>query len=389
MIKSGIAWIALALTTLLSVGTRAETPTPLARGVIAHWEGAAPQSYVVGQLALTWRTAPSPINDVQPVLEITGPGAARYRFAPGAGIRTSAYFGVGLVDPKGGPDQVLVSTDTGGAHCCTQIDLLEQRGGLWTRVKVGTWDSDPSKPFPVDVDGDAVPDLVMTDNRFLYTFASYAGSSAPPQIINVIAGKVADVSRAPRYRVIFQADMDKAKAGCLAHNNGACAAFVADAKVLGVNDWAWPIMIANFDPTATDLYSRCAVATIKGECPPGHDVKPINFPQSLAWFLTDTGYSGPAYPLGPIAPENQPSFDCARATTAVLQLICATPSLARRDRLLLQVYARALKATSDKDALREAQRAWIRLRDALPASVTALTRIYDTRIHALTPSSAR
>ena len=68
----------------------------------------------------------------------------------------------------------------------------------------------------------------MTDDRFLYLFAPYVGSRAPPQILNVIDGKVVDVSRSPRYRTVFQADMDSAEQGCLQHDNGACAAFVAD-----------------------------------------------------------------------------------------------------------------------------------------------------------------
>jgi uncharacterized protein len=128
---------------------------------------------------------------------------------------------------------------------------------------------------------------------------------------------------------------------------------------------------------------------MSGACPLGKEQKPINFPQSLAWFLTDAGYSGPAYPLAPIAAGDAPSFDCARATTAVLQLVCKTPSLARRDRLLLQVYARALRAAPDKDSLREAQRAWIRTRDAAPPKVEILTQIYDARIRALKMSIAR
>jgi uncharacterized protein YecT (DUF1311 family) len=383
------AVVSLVMVVAAISGARAQPapPLPAPRGVLLTWSTAkdgVSTRYDAGPLRLTWSATQAMAGLAAPTLSIEGPGAARFRFtAPAGSSLAAASFGWGLIDPQGGPTQILISTYTGGAHCCNQLDLLEEKGGVWSHVAIGSWNGGPLTQFPTDVDGDTIPDLVMTDDRFLYLFASYAGSRAPPQIFNVIDGKVVDVSRAPRYRTVFQADMDSAKQGCLQHDNGACAAFVADGWRLGVNDWAWPIMMANFDPSSTWFYTRCAVATGNGACPAGQEQKPINFPQSLAWFLTDTGYSGPAYPLAPIALGDAPSFDCARATTPVLQLICKTPSLARRDRMLLRVYARALRAASDKEVLREAQRGWIRTRDAAPADVRALTRVYDARIRAL------
>ncbi len=357
------------------------------RNTLVVWDAKRdgdPKTYEIGGLRPTWSTRKVASDLRAPTLEIAGPGAAAYRLAlePGPS-NPSASFGVGLIDPQGGPDQILISTYTGGAHCCDQLDLLQTNGGAWTRTNVGSWNGGPLTKFPTDVDGDTIPDLVMTDDRFLYVFASYAGSSAPPQIMNVLGGKVVDVSRNPRYRVLFQADMETAKGGCVEHNNGPCAAFIADSLRLGVFDWAWPIMMENFDRTSTWLYNRCAVAVRDSGCPAGRELKPVNFPQSLFWFLTDNGYAGPAYPLSPIAEKDMPGFDCARAMTPILQLICKTPALARRDRALTAAYSLAMRAAPDKDALRESERAWIRARDAAPATADVLARIYDERLQTL------
>lgn len=93
----------------------------------------------------------------------------------------------------------------------------------------------------------------------------------------------------------------------------------------------------------------------------------------------------------------KPSFDCARATRAVDQLICAEPDLARDDADLADSYKTALKADTAQPALaaklRQEQRNWLTQRDAHcaaganprpdDAAVSCLHGAYRQRIEAL------
>lgn len=53
------------------------------------------------------------------------------------------------------------------------------------------------------------------------------------------------------------------------------------------------------------------------------------------------------------------SFDCAKASGPVENLICTDAELAGMDRKLADEYQKVLKAVSDKGALESSQRAWI------------------------------
>jgi uncharacterized protein YecT (DUF1311 family) len=61
----------------------------------------------------------------------------------------------------------------------------------------------------------------------------------------------------------------------------------------------------------------------------------------------------------------QPSFDCAKASTAVEKAICATPDLAEADAALAQAYAALAKTLppAQQAALRANQRGWLTDRD--------------------------
>jgi len=204
----------------------------------------------------------------------------------------SAGFGVGKLDPKSSTQQVIFTSYTGGLHCCTKITMLELVEGKWRKVELGLWDGDPLPEFPDDVDGDGTPDLVLKDDRFDYAFAPYTESHKPPRIFNIDAAKLVEVGQSSRYRAIYEADMHRAHAGCVKHKNAACAAFVASASRLGKRDWAWEVMLAHYRPsTDWDFPTKCKVARVNDLCPPGRSEQFRDFPDALAWFLTDTGYT--------------------------------------------------------------------------------------------------
>jgi hypothetical protein len=204
----------------------------------------------------------------------------------------SASFGVGKLDPSSTTKQVIVTSYSGGLHCCTKITVLKLVEGTWRKIQLGLWDGDPLPEFPTDVDGDGTPDFVLKDDRFDYAFAPYTESHKPPRIFNVAGGRVVEVGRASRYDPLYKADMKRAHAGCLKHRNAACAAFVADASRLGQLAWAWEIMLAHYR-RSTDWHfpTKCRVPRVNDLCPPGQSEQFREFPDALAWFLTDTGYA--------------------------------------------------------------------------------------------------
>jgi hypothetical protein len=206
----------------------------------------------------------------------------------------SAKFGVGKFDRLSDSKQIVLTTYSGGLHCCTKVTVLDLVDGKWRKVQLGLWDGEPLPEFPKDVDDDGTADFVLTDDRFDYAFAPYSDSHKPPRIFNVERGRVVEVGHEPRFDAVYEADMKHAHGGCLKHKNAACAAFVADAVRLDRRDWAWKIMLANYRPsTDWDFPIKCKVAKVDGLCPPGQTEQFREFPEALAWFLTDTGYTKP------------------------------------------------------------------------------------------------
>ena len=206
----------------------------------------------------------------------------------------SAGFGVGKLDPLGVTQQVIFTSYTGGLHCCTQITVLELFDGAWRKINLGQWDGDPLKDFPSDVDGDGTPDFVLKDDRFDYAFAPYTESHKPPRIFNIEGAKLVEVGKEARYDSVYDADMKSAYAGCMKRKNAACAAFVANASRLGRREWAWNVMLAHYrQSTDWNFPTKCKVPLEAGVCPPGRSEQFREFPEALAWFLTDTGYTTP------------------------------------------------------------------------------------------------
>ena len=157
---------------------------------------------------------------------------------------------VGRLDAAGNRF-VMWQAYTGGAHCCFNIQLILPDGPERGIVSLGNFDMEMMTDIPADVDGDGRTDFVLRDNDFLYAFASFAGSFAPPQIWNVEGGRAVNVSAASRYRALFVEAMAETRPLCLerrdGERNGACAAFVAAAARIGEADRAWVEMLQAYD----------------------------------------------------------------------------------------------------------------------------------------------
>ena len=80
----------------------------------------------------------------------------------------------------------------------------------------------------------------------------------------------------------------------------------------------------------------------------------------------------------------QPSFDCAQASNPGERLVCADPALAAADRGMAKAYAAALPRSGDVRALRLAQRAALKVRDACTTR-GCVAAWYNARTQALAP----
>jgi hypothetical protein len=144
------------------------------------------------------------------------------------------------------------------------------------------------------VDGDGTSDFVLKDDRFDYAFAPYTESHKPPRIFNIEGAKLVEVGKEARYDAVYEADMKSAYTDCMKQKNAACAAFVANASRLGRREWAWDVMLAHYHrSTDWNFPTKCKVPLQAGVCPPGRSEQFSEFPEALAWFLTDTGYTTP------------------------------------------------------------------------------------------------
>jgi uncharacterized protein YecT (DUF1311 family) len=77
------------------------------------------------------------------------------------------------------------------------------------------------------------------------------------------------------------------------------------------------------------------------------------------------------------------SFDCAKARTDIEHMICGDTELSSLDETLGRTYSRALKRLEDPDALRAAQRAWLRDVRNTCGEATCLRTAYRERLEVI------
>jgi hypothetical protein len=203
-------------------------------------------------------------------------------------------IGIGKLTRTDRAPSVLLVGFTGGAHCCTAVRAVVPLAGRLRVVKFPDFDGALDR-FPRDIDGDGVADFVIPDNRFLYSFGSYAGSMAPPQFFNIVGGRIVEVTTKPGFRPQFASFMAKARPLCADRSNddrnGACAGYVAAAARLGRYMPALREASAMASTGQTGwLPDGCSVPTGTARCPKGREIKFHSFSAALGWFLKDAGY---------------------------------------------------------------------------------------------------
>ncbi|RMF08840.1 MAG: hypothetical protein D6773_02250 [Alphaproteobacteria bacterium] len=201
------------------------------------------------------------------------------------------------LDPHNPHPEIVFSSYTGGAHCCsdTRVLVSDSSGESWRELKLGLFDGD--RLTANDLDGDGRFELAMRDNAFLYTFGCYACSAAPLRILKVERGKIVDASSEPRFRdahVTHLARMIRYAPEPGLGANGFLAGYVAQKIRLGEGDQAWKLMLDYHDRETDWGLDHCtAKLNEKGECPAGKTVT-LDFPAALKRFLKEQGYPLPA-----------------------------------------------------------------------------------------------
>lgn len=190
--------------------------------------------------------------------------------------------------------EVVFSTYTGGAHCCSETRIVTSSpdGRRWRVVEAGAFDGEPVRAE--DADGDGRFELVLPDDRFAYAFACYACSSLPLRVLGLDASAISDIGAEPRYRPAHVAWLRSmiTYAGESVDRNGFLAGYVAEKIRLGEGAEAWSLMLKHYDRASEWGLEQCLSARdSQGECR-GPSAK-LSFPEALRRFLSEIGYEPP------------------------------------------------------------------------------------------------
>jgi hypothetical protein len=180
--------------------------------------------------------------------------------------------------------EVIVSTYSGGAHCCTEHTIHGWQKNRLITTETGPLDGGGG--VFKDLDGNGTLEFLSVDNAFLYAFASYAGSFAPTRIYEYKAGKLVNATRQyPKvlrshawsmYQAIQQSQKENNSL------NGVLAGYVAQKILLGEYQQSWDLMLARYDRKSDWGLEIYKGSKIVGKYP--------NFPAALKAFLINTGY---------------------------------------------------------------------------------------------------
>ncbi|ODA67923.1 hypothetical protein A7A08_01091 [Methyloligella halotolerans] len=194
------------------------------------------------------------------------------------------------IDPANDTPEVVVSTYSGGAHCCgvPRVATKSADADTWSVVDLGEFDGEP--PIAKDYNGNGRSEFIVDDAAFLYTFGAYAFSVAPQVVLTVEGGEVKNVSADPAYEAVQKSWMkqlvDIARDDDV---NAYLAGYVAQKSLLGEGDEAWTLMEQHYDKNDDWGLQTCdQPLTDAGVCP-GEEVT-LTYPEMLKRVLRENGY---------------------------------------------------------------------------------------------------
>ena len=195
------------------------------------------------------------------------------------------------LEPSRSMPQVVMTSSTGGAHCCTETHIAtSDSDGRWLVLKADRLDGDGYQ-FE-DLDGDDVSELVSIDNSFLYAFDCYACSYAPVRIQKLEGTRLRDVHR--DYAKFLRQDLYMMEYSAermqeLWHSNGFLGGWVGAKALVGQFDDAWARMLLSYDHNSDWLLEECATGAPLDKCPAGLK-RHVSFPEALRKHLITHGY---------------------------------------------------------------------------------------------------
>ena len=249
-----------------------------------------PDGYGGEQQQPVLRLWPATTGDDTPVSLLTDTPLLEHMGSP-SGVTNTLVQMVEL-DVDNRSPEVLFSQYSGGAHCCALVTIFrEDDQGAWQAVDAGAFDGDVfAATEPVPGHGYL---LATLDNRFLYRFSSYAGSSAPPRFLALRGNRIVDVSHQPHLRPLFAEDAQRQARRLANHRggevNGLLAGYAASHARAGRIGEAWPVVLQRYDRDSQWGLEDCPEDDQGRDCSHGA-VRHPNFPRALAALLQEAGY---------------------------------------------------------------------------------------------------
>jgi hypothetical protein len=237
----------------------------------------------------------SGLNVIEPMVTVWVNGAVVGQMSGAEKVGgPAAVVQLAEMDPSNPYPEVMLSSFTGGAHCCNQIKVLtsDATGQNWKEVSLGPFDSGPSPAEDPLRNGRFL--IVDVDNRFLYRFASYAGSAAPARIWQLQGQQFVDVTHQPEFVPLHRRNLQKMASWFQQKDtgppNGFLAAYVANKALVGELYDGWDRMTQRYDASSDWGLKECkGDYDDKGNCL-GREVTYASFPEALRSFLVDSGY---------------------------------------------------------------------------------------------------
>lgn len=201
---------------------------------------------------------------------------------------SSAGVAVQDLDSDGVPE-VRIWEFTGGQRCCSLTTVYGLVGDRFTEIDTSLVDGGLTGRRVEDLNGDGYSEVVRLDEAFFYSFASFAGSAAPPLILTFRDGEFVNTTR--EFPELIRADILQLEQTYLknpdfrGNPNGFLAAYVANKAMLGEFEEAWAFMLENYDPQA-DLEFVLKIRDESGEVVGYHP----DYPTALRAFLEDRDY---------------------------------------------------------------------------------------------------
>ncbi|WP_404335775.1 hypothetical protein AB2M62_17290 [Sphingomonas sp. MMS12-HWE2-04] len=186
----------------------------------------------------------------QAALVVTAPGIAPVHVLS---RDQASYYHVAVV--RFGRDAarpgVVIANDSGGSGGDLWIQLLLPEGEGYREIGLPDRVQGALAGTLTDLSGDGMVDFLLSDGRFDSQFGCNACTPRPPLVFTIRNGQVVDISRDHAVAYLFEADMAERKKACGSRDidrNGACAAYAADAAILGRFDAAWRFVAAHYEP---------------------------------------------------------------------------------------------------------------------------------------------